>query len=632
MSSPHVVLAEHPLGRGFRALENGIAVAALFLLAAFPLLEILLRTVFETGILGQSAYLVHLVLVLAFVGGMITSREGRHLSISGGYGTNRSRVRTALDDVTGFISVTIAVALAWSALSLTLVGFASGQMVGIIPVRVFVAVIPVGLAVMALRFTLNAVLPPTQIAIGVSGFLVGTFLALVAVANVGYTILPALPGWFEGLLDIWYRAVPQIALPLLVVIVVSAFLGTPLFIVLSGAALLLFARVGGAPEVIPNEAYNVLTDGTIPAIPLFTFTGYILSESKAGERLVYLFRSWFGWLPGGLVIAAVLASAFFTSFTGASGVTILALGGLLYYVLHTSGQQSESFTVGLLTSTSNVGLLFPPSLAIIIYGTIAQVNIFHMFLAGIVPGALIALSFIAIGVFVSIRRKNERTPFEPGEAMAALKSAMSEILLPVVIVVAFFGGLTTLVETAALAVAYVLVVEVAVRREISLSRLPGVALKCITIVGGVLIILGAARGVSFYIVDAQVPVILRDWMRDHVTSRFVFLLLLNGALLLTGCLMDIFSAILIVAPLVVPLGELFGIAPVHLGAIFLANLGLGFITPPVGLDLFLSSYRFNESMPRLYRYVLPFFAVELAVVLLITYVPFFARFLPGLVQ
>jgi tripartite ATP-independent transporter DctM subunit len=409
-------------------------------------------------------------------------------------------------------------------------------------------------------------------------------------------------------------------------------LGTPLFIVLSGAALLLFARVGGALEVIPNEAYNVLTDGTIPAIPLFTFTGYILSESKAGERLVNLFRSWFGWLPGGLVVAAVLASAFFTSFTGASGVTILALGGLLYYVLHTRGQQSEAFTVGLLTSTSNVGLLFPPSLAIIIYGTIAQVNIFHMFLAGIVPGVLIALSFIVIGVVVSIRRGNKRTPFEPKQAMATLKSAMSEILLPVVIVVAFFSGLTTLVETAALAVAYVLVVEVAVRREISLRRLPEVALKCITIVGGVLIILGAARGLSFYIVDAQVPVLLRDWMRDHVTSRFVFLLLLNGALLLTGCLMDIFSAILIVAPLVVPLGELFGVAPVHLGAIFLANLGLGFITPPVGLDLFLSSYRFNEAMPRLYRYVLPFFAVELAVVLLITYVPFFARFLPGLVQ
>jgi tripartite ATP-independent transporter DctM subunit len=541
-------------------------------------------------------------------------------------------VRSALDDATGFISVTIAVALTWSALSLTIVGFASGQMVGIVPIRVFVAVIPIGLLVMAMRFTLNATLPQTQLAIGISGFVVGTFLAIVAVANVGYTLFPSLPAWFEGLLDVWYRTVPNIAVPLLVVIVVSAFLGTPLFIVLSGAALLLFARVGGALEVIPNEAYNVLTDGTIPAIPLFTFTGYILSESKAGERLVNLFRSWFGWLPGGLVVAAVLASAFFTSFTGASGVTILALGGLLYYVLHTRGQQSEAFTVGLLTSTSNVGLLFPPSLAIIIYGTIAQVNIFHMFLAGIVPGVLIALSFIVIGVVVSIRRGNKRTPFEPKQAMATLKSAMSEILLPVVIVVAFFSGLTTLVETAALAVAYVLVVEVAVRREISLRRLPEVALKCITIVGGVLIILGAARGLSFYIVDAQVPVLLRDWMRDHVTSRFVFLLLLNGALLLTGCLMDIFSAILIVAPLVVPLGELFGVAPVHLGAIFLANLGLGFITPPVGLDLFLSSYRFNEAMPRLYRYVLPFFAVELAVVLLITYVPFFARFLPGLVQ
>lgn len=632
MSSPRVLLPGHPLGRGFRVLENGVAVAALFLLAAFPLLEILLRTVFATGILGQSAYLVHLVVVLAFVGGMITAREGRHLSISGGYGTQRSRVRTVLDDVTGFISVTIAVALAWSALSLTMVGFTSGQSVGIVPTRVFVAVIPIGLLVMALRFTRTATVKPTQISVGIAGFVVGSFLALPAAANVAYMIAPQLPAWFEGLLDIWYRAVPRIAIPLLVVIVASAFLGTPLFIVLSGSALLLFARVGGALEVIPNEAYNVLTDSTIPAIPLFTFTGYILSESKAGERLVDLFRAWFGWLPGGLVIATVLVSAFFTSFTGASGVTILALGGLLYYVLYTRGEHTEGFTVGLLTSTSNVGLLFPPSLAIIIYGTIAQVNIFHMFLAGIVPGTLIALAFIAIGVVVSIRRGNTRRPFEPREAMSALKSAMSEIMLPVVIVVAFFSGLTTLVETAALAVAYVLVVEVAARREIPLGRLPEVALKCITIVGGVLIILGAARGLSFYIVDAQVPVILRDWMRDHVTSRFVFLLILNGALLLTGCLMDIYSAILIVAPLVVPLGDLFGIAPVHLGAIFIANLGLGFITPPVGLDLFLSSYRFNESMPRLYRFVLPFFAVELVVVLLITYVPFFSEFLPRLVQ
>ena len=632
MESPHVLLSHHPLGRWFRSLENGVAVAALLLLAAFPLLEILLRTVFETGILGQSAYLVHLVLVLAFVGGMITSREGRHLSISGGYGTQRTRVRTYLDDVTSFIAVTVSVALAWSALSLTAVGFAPGQMVGAVPARVFVAVIPIGLFVMALRFTQNALTRVTRVGIGITGFLVGTFIAMGSAANVAYLFSPQLPPWVQGILDVWYRAVPTAAIPLLVVIVISAFVGTPLFIVLSGAALMLFIRAGGALEVIPNEAYNVLTDGTIPAIPLFTFTGYVLSESKAGERLVQLFRAWFGWLPGGLVIAAVLSSAFFTSFTGASGVTILALGGLLYYVLHTRGQQSEPFTVGLLTSASNIGLLFPPSLAIIIYGTIAQVNIFHMFLAGIVPGALLVLAFIGIGVFVSVRRGYTRQPFEITEAMAALKSAASEILLPVVIVVAFFTGLTTLVETAALAVAYVLVVEVLVRREIALRKLPDVALKCITIVGGVLIILGAARGLSFYIVDAQVPVILRDWMRDHVTSRFVFLLLLNGALLVTGFLMDIFSAILIVAPLVVPLGDLFGVAPVHLGAIFLANLGLGFITPPVGLDLFLSSYRFNEPMPRLYRYVLPFFLVELVVVLIITYVPFFAQFLPGLVQ
>ncbi|MFP4012075.1 MAG: TRAP transporter large permease subunit [Spirochaetaceae bacterium] len=632
MSTRNVVLPRHPVGRGFRAIEDAVAVAALFLLSAFPLLEILLRTVFRTGILGQSAYLVHFVLILAFVGGMITAREGRHLSISGGYGTQWIRMRNALDDLTSFISVTVATALGWSAVSLLVLGFTAAQTVGVVPARLFVGVMPVGFFVIALRFTRRGLTRTTRILVGGAGLLAGTYVGIAAAANMIYMLAVDIPAWVDRIVDGWYTVMPRIAVPGAVVVAGSALFGTPLFIVLGGTALFLFAEVGGSIEVIPNEAYNVLTDGTIPAIPLFTFTGYILSESKAGERLVTLFRAWFGWLPGGMVVAAVLVSAFFTSFTGASGVTILALGGLLYYVLHTRGRQSEPFTVGLLTSASNIGILFPPSLAIILYGTIAQVNIFHMFLAGIVPGVLMALAFIAIGVIVSVRRGVKPTAFDPREAGSSLLSALSEILLPVVIVTAFFTGLTTLVETAALAVAYVLIVEAVIRREIPVRRLPEVALKCIVITGGVLMILGAARGLSFYIVDAQVPIVLRDWMRDHVTSRFVFLLILNGALLATGCLMDIFSAIMIVAPLVVPLGELFGVAPVHLGAIFLANLGLGFITPPVGIDLFLSSYRFDQRMPRLYRYVLPFFLVELAVVLLITYVPFFARFLPGIVS
>ena len=621
---------DNPVRRVLTGVENTIAVGSLLLLCFFPILEIVLRSVFSTGVLGQSGYLVHLVLIVGFFGGMITARNRRHLSMAGAHAQSDRRYAFVFRVIVAFISTSIGIALAWSALSLLMVGFAADRIVGVVPIRVFVAAMPIAYAVMALRF---AARPGGRTAwiVGVLGVLVGTFLGGSSIANAGFIILPEPPLLLDQLLTLWNAVVPTIAVGGTILLVASAFIGTPLFVVLAGTAYLLLGGAGGALEVIPNEGYTMLTSNTIAAIPLFTFAGYILSESNAANRLVRLFRAFLGWIPGGIVMAAVLASAFFTSFTGASGVTILALGGLLYYVLSKSGNLSERFSVGILTGSSNVGLLFPPSLAIIIYGTTAGVNIFHLFMAGIVPGALLVLVLGGVGIFVAVRGGHARTEFDWGEAREALWEAIWEVLLPVVIILVFFTGIANLVETAAVAVLYAVLLEIVVKREISLRKLLDVALKCVTIVGGVLVILAAARGLSFYIIDAQVPMALQSWVEANISSPFVFLILLNLALLVTGCFMDIFSAILIVAPLVIPLGNLFSIDPLHLGIIFLANLGLGFITPPVGLDLFLSSYRFEKPLPTIYRTVLPFFAVELAMVLVITYVPFLTRFLPSLV-
>ena len=342
-----------------------------------------------------------------------------------------------------------------------------------------------------------------------------------------------------------------------------------------------------------------------------------------------LFRALFGWLPGGLVIAAIVVSAVFTTFTGASGVTILALGGLLLYVLVHSGNHTEDFSTGILTASGSIGLLFPPSLALIIYGSVAQISIFDLLLAGILPGLLLVAAMCVVGVVVAIRRKVPSVPFDRREAWAALKESMPEVLLPVVIIAVYFSGLATLVETAAVAVVYTVVVEVFVRKEIPVKGLRDVAVKAAAIIGGVLVILALARALNYYIIDAGVADQLSSWVESTISSRFVFLLLVNLVLLITGMFMDIFSAILVVAPLLIPLGELFGVAPVHLGIIFVANMGIGFITPPVGMNLFLAAYRFDVPLSRLYRNVAPFFLVQLVIVLIITYWPGLSTVLVG---
>lgn len=586
-------------------LENGSAFFILVLTALLPTVDVVTRLL-KTGIPGNSEYLRHLVLWITFLGAMITSREQRHLSLSVGTDNLPPRLQEWIQNITALISVGVSAALAWCAWDFYRVAFDPSDTVGILPVRAVTVILPAGFLFITVRFITGASAGWKQALFRASG--------LAVAAAVGFFAEPLMH------LLIW---------PLAILLTLSVFAGTPIFIVLGGNALLLFFNSGGSTAVIVNEAYTMLTGPLIPTIPLFTLAGFILSESKSGERLVAFFHEWFGWLPGGTVIMATLICAFFTTFTGASGVTILALGGLLSVVLLKSGYPGD-FTQGLLTSTGSIGLLFPPSLPLILYGVVAQLDIRYLFIGGLLPGVLRVAMVAVLGIRHDLTSGNARQRFNLRRALSALVSAGGEIVLPFITLAAFFSGLTTIVESAALAVVYAFVLEVFIRKDIPLQSFPHVMLKAVPLIGGVLIILSVANGLSYFIVDAQIPDLFTAWCITHISNRYLFLLLLNIALLLTGCFMDIFSAILVVVPLIIPLGEAFGLHPVHLAIIFIANLELGYMTPPVGLNLFMASYRFDVPVRKIYRYVIPFLIMMIITVLLVTYLPWLTTGLLGL--
>lgn len=407
-----------------------------------------------------------------------------------------------------------------------------------------------------------------------------------------------------------------------------AICGAPLFIIISGLALALFAAVGIDPQAVIIEMYRLASAPTLIAIPLFTFAGYLLAESKSPARLVNLYKALFGWMPGGLAIVAFITCAFFTSFNGASGVTIIALGGLLFPLL-TNERYSDRFSIGLVTTGGSLGLLFPPSLPLILFALVSRVNVDALFLAGMLPGVMMVALLSLFSVRAGLRAKIPRQPFSLSKVWPALKDALWIIPLPMIILGGIYGGIFTASEAAGITVVYVLLVEVFIYRDISVTKdVPRIASESMILVGGVLIILGCALGLTNYIVDEQIPMKIIEWMRAFISSKFMFLAILNVFLLIVGCLMDIFSATIVIVPLIVPIAKEFGVDPLHLGIIFLANLEIGYITPPVGLNLFISSMRFRRPIPEIYRSALPFLGVLLIALLIITYFPELSLWLP----
>jgi tripartite ATP-independent transporter DctM subunit len=412
-----------------------------------------------------------------------------------------------------------------------------------------------------------------------------------------------------------------------VVLLVLALLGAPLFAVIAASALLGFGREGIDLSVVAIEIYRLAEMPALVAIPLFTFAGYLLGESQAPERLVRLTEVWLGWLRGGLAIVSLATCALFTAFTGASGVTIVALGALLYPAL-LRAEYPERFSLGLVTTSGSLGLLFAPALPLILYGVVAQqisldepVRIDDIFAAGLLPGLLMVAALSAWAVWQRRRTQVQRTPFQWREARAALRESIWEIPLPFVVLGGIYSGAFALSEAAAVTALYVLVVEVAIRREIPLSHLPAVMRESMVLVGAILIILGVSLASTNYLIDTEVPIRLFELIRSQIDSRLTFLILLNLFLLALGMMLDIFSAIVIIVPIILPVAVGYGIHPVHLGIVFLANMQLGYITPPVGMNLFIASYRFERPVIEVYRATVPFFLILLATVLVITYWP-----------
>lgn len=410
--------------------------------------------------------------------------------------------------------------------------------------------------------------------------------------------------------------------------VVMALLGAPLFVVIGALALLSFYAIGVDLSVVVIEMSRLADTPVLLSLPLFIFAGTLLSESGAPRRMLALSDVLLGWLPGGLGVIALLVCALFTAFTGASGVTIFAMGGLLYPALLKDGYP-ERFSLGLITTSGSLGLLFPPSLPLIIYGVIAETSIDKLFLAGIVPGLLmlVLLSGYSIWIGRSVTKKTYR--FAWPQTRRAIRDAVWELPLPFLILGGIYGGFFVAGEAAAITALYVLIVEVLIYRDVAFHQLAKVMVRSMVLFGGILMILAVSMASTNYLVDQEVPTKLFELIKSHVTSKYTFLLILNLFLLVVGVMLDIFSALVLVVPIIIPIATLYGVDPVHLGIIFLTNLQIGYCTPPVGLNLFLASYCFHKPIIELYRATLPFLAILLITLGLITYFPALSLWLVG---
>jgi tripartite ATP-independent transporter DctM subunit len=574
-----------------------------------PLAESFLRRAFQMGIPASTTIVQHMVLVVGMLGGAIAARDGRLLALSTFAETSlHGRWKIASQIFTCGVSAAVTAFLGLASYQFVASEREAGQILAFgIPMWVVESVLPLGFAVIAIRIVLRT-------SEQWSARAAATLSALLLAGTV-----MAWPGGFHH----------SVAIAILIMLVAS-ILGMPAFATLGGVALILFWSADQPIAAIPVAHYSLVTNPALPTLPLFTMAGYFMAEGGAPKRLVRAFYALFGQFRGGPAIVTVLVCALFTSFTGASGVTILALGGLLMPVL-LGARFSERDSLGLLTGSGSLGLLLPPCLPLIVYAIVANVPIKQMFLGGIIP-ALVMMTATAIwGIRRGTLSGGVVRKFEWREARTALWDVKWELATPVVASIALFSGIATPVEAAAVTAFYAFLTETVLNRDLRIFRdVPRVLAECGLLIGGVLLILGVSLGFTNYLVDAEVPVRAVAWTTQHIHSPILFLLLLNLFLLVVGCLMEIYPAIVVEVPLLVPLGLAYHIDPVRLGIIFMANMELGYLTPPVGLNLLMSSYRFKKPVPEVLRSVLPVVTVMALGALLITYIPALTTALPRL--
>jgi tripartite ATP-independent transporter DctM subunit len=592
---------ENQFSEGLKWGEDVLAISVFFAITFLPFYEIVAR-IFQLNPIPASQLIIqHLTLWVGFLGAVLATRQNKLLALS------RQPLFTHDEEYhfgrwfSKVVSFIILCALIWGSIELIKTEFQFPiDIAPHIPRWVAQLIIPIGFFFIAFEVILR------------SGKTV-LYRASIIMMTIGWYFI-----CFSGDLQYsqWFSWIGSL------IILISVYNGLPIFLALGGLSVLYFWMDGTPIATITAETYRIVVSPTLPTIPLFTLGGYILAESGAPKRIYDFFIHAFGWVKGGTPVIVVLLCSFFTALTGGSGVTILALGGILYPLLIKEGY-SEKFSLGLITVSGSLGLLFPPSLPVIIYGVTAGVSIRDLFIQGFFPGLMLVMCMVGWVYFQGSKQKIQKATFSREKLYESFWVAKWEIVIPFLILFSVFSGYMTLVETAAFTVVYIITIEILIYRDLPLKELPRIIINCATLIGGVLIILGVAMGLTAYLVDAQIPMKLLEWIQATISSRIVFLLLLNGLLILVGCMMDIFSAIIVFVPLITPLGLYFQLDPVHLAIIFIANLELGFFTPPIGMNLFLSAYRFNKSMPVLYSATLPFFLIRLIFVLILTYIPLF---------
>ena len=589
-------------------LIDWLCLSLFFILISFPIFQILARYINFFSIPASQEIVQHMTLWIGFIGAVIAARSNKLLSVV------REPVFKSMKKVSlsqffvHIFSLSVVFVLSVSYLKMIQIGFQYPDYIApFIPSWFAQSIIPIGLILIWYQMILTCS-SDLRYRLFVSIF------SIVPTLILYYWQFP-----FANPLLLWSQIIFSIIL--------VAF-GLPIFILLASLAIFFFlseptdwATNYDLISTISDSAYRIVVSPTLAAIPIFTLAGYILAESNISDRLIKFFKSSLGWLPGSTVLIVVILCAFFTALTGGSGVTILALGAILYPILVHDGY-SKRFSLGIITTAGSLGLLFPPSLPAIIYSVTAGINPLELFRQALIPAIFLMSIMFFYGLYMLPRNKKiEKFNFK--NAYNSAKIAKWEIAIPVLIILSLFSGFATLVESAALLVLYVLTVELYIFKDVSFKDLPKIIIDCSTLVGGVLIILGFAMGFTGYLVDAQIPLKILNFVQNTISSKIIFLLALNILLLIIGCLMDVFSAIIVVVPLIAPLAAYFGIDPFHLAIIFIANLELGYITPPVGMNLYLSSYRFNKDMPTIYSATLPFFFIRLIGVLIITYIPLF---------
>jgi tripartite ATP-independent transporter DctM subunit len=582
--------------------ERWPTVFLLLAMIALPAASTTLRRFVGRDLPGASILAQHITLWIGFLGALLATATGRHLGLSTQELLPAGWPRRAARLYANAISAATVALLGFAAVSLVRSEWDSNGMVALgIKEPWSQLVMPIGFTAMALRF------------VWVAGE--GRWRWLERGGVLAFAAAAFLLGNAQGS--------SGLALFLSLLVVVAFLLGAPVFVAMGGVGMALFFMEAGPEGIaaVPTAVYNLSRTATLPAIPLLTIAGYVLAEGGAAARLVRAYKGLFGWMPGGVAVMVAFVCAVFTTFTGASGVTILALGGLVLPMM-LEEKYPEPFSVGLVTAAGSLGLLFPPSLPVILYGVVANAPIDQLFIGGFVPGMIMILLVAAYGIYTGVKAGAPRPAFDGREAARALWAAKWDLGLPTLVVVAVGTGFATIVEAAAIAAAYSIIVEVFILREVHATRdLPRVLVHGAALVGSVLILLGAALGATGYLVDAEIPTRLVEWMTTHVKSPALFLLMLNAVLLVLGSVLEIYSAIVVIAPLLAPLGAAYGIEPIHLGVVFLANLELGFLFPPMGLNLFLSATRFGKPLPYIYKRSFPFLLIMAAGVLAITYLP-----------